>query len=267
MSSIFSYILAAVLRTVYQLVVVFGVVFFIAVLQYLVSQGIRGVVSSRLGMGYYYFVAPGVACHETGHALGCVLTGTKIYEFVPFNPQPDGTLGYVRPGECGLGATGYFLIATGPVWFGCALILILSVLFSGNAALMNVGAYYERVAEAGMFRYVMSVFAAGLMMLRDSVCFWKWSSFWFVFYLYAVFCIASEITLSGADMAGMVRGALAIVIVWFVLNLIPYVGYAINSAIAVARPYLFYVQAVMVFVLLLDLCFLVLAKVVNAVLK
>lgn len=264
---IFDYILVAVLRTAYQLVVVFGIVIAIAVLQYLVSQGIRGLISDRLGLGYYYFVAPGVACHETGHALGCILTGTKIYEFVPFHPKPDGTLGYVSHGSPGFGEAASFIISTGPVWFGCSVILILTMLFSGNAALANVGAYYGQVSEAGTFRYILSVFAAGLMMLRDSFCFWKWSSFWFVFYLYAVFCIASEITLSGADMVGMWRGALAIVIVWFVLNLIPYVGYAMNSAILAARPYLFFVQAVMIFVLLIDLCFLVLAKIVNVILR
>lgn len=79
-----------------QLLVVFGVVFALAVLIWFVSQGIRGCAVGRLCMAYYWIVAPGVACHETGHALGCVLTGTRITKFVPFRPSSDGTLGYVE---------------------------------------------------------------------------------------------------------------------------------------------------------------------------
>ena len=81
MQSVLHYITTAVARTGAQLLVVFGIAFALAVILWFVSQGFRGAVSSRIGMIYYCLVAPGVVCHETGHALGCLLTGTKIAEF------------------------------------------------------------------------------------------------------------------------------------------------------------------------------------------
>ena len=44
-------------------------------------------------------VGPGVALHESSHALGCVFTGTKIVEFKPINVERKGDqvlLGYVK---------------------------------------------------------------------------------------------------------------------------------------------------------------------------
>ncbi|MFX1265423.1 MAG: hypothetical protein ACFFH0_08580 [Promethearchaeota archaeon] len=48
---------------------------------------------------WYLLVGPGVALHESSHALGCVFTRTKIVEFKPINVtrQDDKVvLGYVR---------------------------------------------------------------------------------------------------------------------------------------------------------------------------
>ena len=38
----------------------------------------------RCGRAYWYFVATGIACHETGHAVGAWITGNRALEFVPF---------------------------------------------------------------------------------------------------------------------------------------------------------------------------------------
>ncbi|UCH04695.1 MAG: hypothetical protein JSW05_00600, partial [Candidatus Thorarchaeota archaeon] len=48
---------------------------------------------------WYLLVGPGVALHESSHALGCLFTRTKIVEFKPINVtrQEDRViLGYVR---------------------------------------------------------------------------------------------------------------------------------------------------------------------------
>ena len=253
------YVATAVARTGAQLLVVFGVVFALAVVLWFVSQGIRGMVSSRIGMVYYYLVAPGVACHETGHALGCLLTGTKIAEFVPFNPSSDGTLGYVShelpDGGSFLGNAAQFVISTGPVWFGSAVILGLTCLVGGAGLLPDVQSYFPEGTPPATWEYVSNVFLAAFQMLRNAVCVWNWRSPWIVFYLYAVFCIASEITLSGPDLKGMWKGCATIVIVLFGVNLFPYVGGWLNMGIVWAKPYLFLVQTVLAFVLLMDLAF------------
>jgi hypothetical protein len=48
---------------------------------------------------WYMLVGPGVALHESSHALGCVFTRTKIVEFKPINVERQGdqvVLGYVK---------------------------------------------------------------------------------------------------------------------------------------------------------------------------
>ncbi|MFW9787905.1 MAG: hypothetical protein ACFFE2_15490 [Candidatus Thorarchaeota archaeon] len=48
---------------------------------------------------WYMLVGPGVALHESSHALGCVFTRTKIVEFKPINVERKGDqilLGYVK---------------------------------------------------------------------------------------------------------------------------------------------------------------------------
>ncbi|MGN0853442.1 MAG: hypothetical protein ACI4Q3_08715 [Kiritimatiellia bacterium] len=259
METVLQYVTAAVARTGAQLLVVFGVVFVLAVVLWFVSQGIRSAVSSRIGMLYYYLVAPGVACHETGHALGCLLTGTKIAEFVPFRPSSDGTLGYVShelpDGGSLLGNVAQFVISTGPVWFGSAVILGLSYLVGGSGILPEVETYFPERTPPATCEYVSSVFLAAWQMLRNAVCVWNWRSPWIALYLYAVFCIASEITLSGPDLKGMWKGCGAIAVVLFGVNLLPYAGRWINAGIVWAKPCLFRVQAVLAFVLLLDVVF------------
>ncbi|MBP5786955.1 MAG: hypothetical protein J6Y19_03975, partial [Kiritimatiellae bacterium] len=94
MSGVMGYWGGAVVRPLAAGWALFGGVFVLAVALWFVSQRLRGYGSGWLGRTYYGLVAPGVACHETGHALGCLLTGTKIYEFVPFRPEGN-TLGYV----------------------------------------------------------------------------------------------------------------------------------------------------------------------------
>lgn len=259
LADIFQHVTTAVARTGAQLLVVFGIVFALAVVLWFVSQGIRGTVSSRIGMVYYYLVAPGVVCHETGHALGCILTGTKIAEFVPFRPSSDGTLGYVShelpDGGSFLGNVAQFVISTGPVWFGSAVILGLSYLVGGAGLLPDVQTYFPDGAPLTSWEYVSSVFLAAWQMLRNAACVWNWRSPWIALYLYGVFCIASEITLSGPDLKGMWKGCAAIIVVLLGVNLLPYVGGWLNAGIAWVKPYLFLVQAVLAFVLWLDCVF------------
>lgn len=263
MESVIQYITTAVACTGAQLLVVFGVVFALAVILWFVSQGIRGTVSSRIGMIYYYLVAPGVVCHESGHALGCILTGTKIAEFVPFRPSSDGTLGYVShelpDGGSFLGNVAQFVISTGPVWFGSAMILGLSCLVGGAGLLPDMQSYFPDGTPPVTWKYVSNVFLAAFQMLRNAACVWNWRSPWIALYLYAVFCIASEITLSGPDLKGMWKGCAAIIVVLFGVNLLPCIGGWLNAGIVWAKPYLFLSQVVLAFVLLLDVLFFTVA--------
>ncbi|NWF97091.1 MAG: hypothetical protein HXY34_13195 [Candidatus Thorarchaeota archaeon] len=63
------------------------------------SHSLLGTTQAYGSRGWYFLVGPGVALHESSHALGCLLTNTKIVEFKPINVEftNDGVvLGYVK---------------------------------------------------------------------------------------------------------------------------------------------------------------------------
>lgn len=119
------YLDTAIVNAFRQIIGGFGIVFVLAFLMWMVSQKRRRMGSGFWCRSYFYFVAPGVMFHELGHALGCILTFTKVVEFAPFRIQGE-TLGYVQYVKSGrLQAVREFIIATGPVWLGCLAIFIL----------------------------------------------------------------------------------------------------------------------------------------------
>ena len=234
----------------------FGVVFVLAMVLWFVSQRLRGYGSGLLGRAYYWLVAPGVVCHETGHALGCLLTGTKIYEFVPFCPDGN-TLGYVshetKPGL--LWKMGQFLIATGPVWFGCAVIVLAAHLLTGEEFLSAFGALAPRPGE-GVWVHCKGVWYGAIWMLQTVFAPWRWGTPLFPLFVYLVFCVASEITLSPPDLEGMWKGLAAIAAGLFLLNLVPGGAEWVECGIKALRPMMFVMQTLLFFVLLADIAFL-----------
>lgn len=249
-------IVAALVRFAVEGLLLFGGVFALAVALWFVSQLLRAHGAGLLGRRYYYLVAPGVACHETGHALGCLLTRTKILEFVPFRPEGD-TLGYVQH-ECRPGVwpqIAQFFISTGPVWFGCGVILLLSRLFAGPDFLPSFDALAPRPGEP-VSVHLKGMWYGAVWMLQTAFAPWRWRTPLFPVFLYLVFCIASEITLSPPDLKGMWRGLAAIFGLLFALNLLPIVSDWLALGIDVLRPAIFTLHTILFFVLIVDLAFL-----------
>ena len=130
------YIAGVIWHTWWQVAELFAVPCVLAVALQWVGAKIRrnGVV--WLGSAYWYLVAPGVACHETGHALGCLMTGTKIVHFEPFRPNGNqlGCVIIERKDGNPLWRIAEFAIGFGPVWFGCLMIWSLTRLFSKSCS-------------------------------------------------------------------------------------------------------------------------------------
>ncbi len=63
------------------------------------SQAMLRTTQDPGSRSWYMLVGPGVALHESSHALGCVFTRTEIVEFKPINVERKGDqiiLGYVK---------------------------------------------------------------------------------------------------------------------------------------------------------------------------
>ena len=201
-----------------------------------------------IGKWYWYFVSPGVICHEAGHAVGCFITGTRLHKMVPFKPEEDGTLGYVlheqRKGI--LGGWANFVIATGPLWFGGMAIVLLAILFSGSIPIAPYGAYFADGSTPGVVAYACGLFESVLDAFSSLANAGRWG--WrFVLWLYLSFSIASEIGLSKVDMMHMKNGFVHLLILFLLLNLIPFTGQALSRLISLLLPYLFILHAMMLF--------------------
>ena len=229
----------------------------------LVGGRIRQLGFGRFGRAYIYFIAPGVACHEAGHAAGCILTGTKILKFVPFISDDDKRLGYVmHEGRRGLwGGITYVVIDSGPIWFGCLMITLLSRLFGGEVHVAEYGDFFAsgRMPEMAEYVHGLACAAWGLLFTLFIDGTWGWG---FAIWLYLVFCIASEIGLSNVDVQLMSPGLVMITGLFLVLNLVPIVGKCVSVGILVALPLFFRLQVLMLFTLVVNAVLLFMMRLV-----
>ena len=247
-------------RAFNQLLLLFGGVLLLAFLLCVVAEQIRGAGSSVLGRGYYYLVAPGVVCHETGHALGCLMTGTKIVHFEPFRPQGN-QLGHVvieRKSGNPLWRAGEFLIALGPIWFGCIVIWLLTRLFARSCSLPDFNSLFPVDPIPSSRVYWTRTFKAAWVMFKTAFKIWRWRSTLNIIYLYLIFCIASEMGLSFEDLSAMWFGFACICVIFVLLNVFPAVGVMVSGLTFRICQKLFPIHVLMLFVLIVDFLFVVL---------
>lgn len=182
----------------------FGIPLVLAFLQNFISS-----YNERLGyriMGrklYYIFVARiGVPVHELGHALFAVIFRHKITEMKLFEPDSKkGTLGYVNHSynkKSLYQKVGNFFIGIGPVILGSLVLYTLAaILFdiSVNADESQTSSPESQasVVLSGGWQIITAIFSSGSFL----------KSFLF---LYLVFAIGSNITLSKADLQGAYKG-------------------------------------------------------------
>ena len=250
------YLLSAIERAVFEIVILFGGVFALATMLWFASQRLRGDGYSRFGRAYVYFVAPGVVSHETGHALGCLLTGTRIVEFVPFRLSGN-ELGHVTH-ECRktfLGRIADFFIGTGPVWFGCLMIFLLARLLGGRCLLEGLESL-SPPPGGSILGYCFSVLNGAAWMFKSVFSPSNWGSILFPLCFYLIFCIASEITLSPPDLQSTWRGFASLLALIFILNFIPVVSAWFCLLVDSMIPSLYVLHSLLVFVLLFDLILL-----------
>ena len=156
----------------------------VALVMQLLLNSIRKSLAKIFGIqGYIYLTAPGVMIHEIGHAVFCLIFRHKIVEMKLFSPEEDGTLGYVNHSynpNSFYQRIGNFFIGTGPIWFGVAVLSLISWLLLPNE--MQISDFF-------------------------SLNFWgRWQSY---IWLYLALTISSHITLSPPDLAGSVDGGIA----------------------------------------------------------
>ena len=197
---------------------------------------------------YWYIVAPGIACHELGHCVGCWVTGnhvSKVDWFTPNNPDHLGAVWH-SSSEGWKGAIESAVISTGPIWFGCVMIAILSKMLLGTASAIDINRYVEFSIAPGIIEYVLGCFRAAVefffgVTLDSVVSVWR-----IVAWTYLVFCISSEIGMSGVDMSHAKKGVIILVIGLSALSMLPFIGKWVVAIVCLLLPIVFVMHTVMV---------------------
>ncbi len=163
---------------------------------------------------YYFFVARiGVPVHELGHALFAIIFHHKITDIKLFDSSaPNGALGYVNHTynkKSLYQNVGNFFIGIGPVIIGSLVLYILSTLLFN----VKAGGVEENVVTSGQAGLIFNRGWALIQEIFTSGSFLK--SFLF---LYLVFAIGSNITLSKADIRGAKKGFGFLILFLFILH-------------------------------------------------
>lgn len=205
--------------------------------------------------------APGVMLHEFSHALFCIVFRHRIMDFVLFSPQKNGTLGWVthkwdprNPWQ----NIGCFFIGVAPILFGISAIVFLTLLLLPNRALPFPPLPCSGL-EAFRFQFRTTFLALCRFWIEPDLLL-RWRSW---LWIYAVFAIGSQITLSRTDLIGASSGiaVLGLLLVLLAVSLaallpmemaIPTAAIRCSAALSGLLLYLLLLFALLT--LLLELC-------------
>ena len=173
----------------------------LAFLMHFMSRLIRnGIAKESSGNFWIYLTSPGVAVHELGHVVFCLVFRHQITEVKLFeNDSRKNRLGHVchryNP-DSYYQRIGNFFIGTGPIWFGVACIFVLSNLLLPDGM---ISSSYD-------FRILMKTFLSGFF----TVVFWLSWKTWL--WIYLSFSIFAHIALSRSDLEGAADGLLLLIV-------------------------------------------------------
>jgi hypothetical protein len=222
--TIFNYLMQAVFLTLEQLLIVLGPMLVLAVILNYLSRIIRTRAADVVGVhAYTWLTAPGVMIHELGHAFFCILFGHRIVRMRLFSPQADGSLGSVEHAfnpKSTYQKIGNFFIGTGPIWFGTAVVCLLTwclLSYSGGNAAIPVHTRFDGSTLATIVPQIgVTIWQLFLSLFRPAVI----STWPFWLFAYLIFCIGSHITLSPPDIRGAAQGFISLVSFVFLFNLL-----------------------------------------------
>jgi hypothetical protein len=217
-------VVAALLATGAQLALVLGPAAACAVVLHQLERITQTLLVSTFGVRAALVTGwLGVPVHEVSHVVSCMVFMHDIEEVQLFTPnEADGTLGLVRhhaPAGNPWAEVGRFFIGVAPLVGGAlALFVVARLLLPADAltrlAAVDLGAAPHATASAWTGFSRGAAAAASLFRLGhlDEPRFWL--------FLYLTACIGSHLAPSRADLRGAARGAVALVAVLFVVNLV-----------------------------------------------
>ncbi|HCT30240.1 MAG TPA: hypothetical protein DIW31_05800 [Bacteroidales bacterium] len=219
------------ITTLSQLFWLFGLLFIIGFILYLIARFTRTTYVKTTGSTFDVFVTGwiGTPIHELGHAILCLIFRHKITEIKLYTPNTtDGTLGYVNhtyDSKSIYQKVGNFFIGIGPILFGAFVIYFLFyLLVPNNQEVFGSLDYQSKILIKGIhgkFNGIWESLSKSIIYTFNTLLTKaNFSNYKFWVFLYLAFCISSHMELSPADIKGSWRGLLTIILLFFCVNLI-----------------------------------------------
>jgi hypothetical protein len=235
-------------------------IFLLGLILHGVGAKLRSRLSKKMGDFYDYFILPGRMCHEFGRTLGCFLTSTKSGKFELFNLETDASLRI--PVAASLNSKFAFLkrfvILSAPIWFGCFVVGVIAYFAAGSDFLPKYSECFPGPERPSVISYSVTLLMEAVKMIGSLVFAWRWTSPFCLLVFYILFCVGTQIKISGKSFLMIWRSILGIFFFVFLLNLVPGVNKCLlwfNDAVA---PFLFAIHVTVLFVLFFNLSFLLL---------
>lgn len=250
--------------TMHQIFCGFGEVFIIALILNRIGRALRNVLAGKLGSFYDYLVLPGCMCHEAGRTLGCLIAGVGVDKFEIFNLKTDDSerIPIAVNANKRFAFARRFLILTGPIWIGSTVVCIITTIAAGTEIIPSYSECFNGETEVGITAYAATLLFQSLAMVGNLFLVWNWTSPFCLLVFYILFCVGSQITISGKSMLLIWQSILGVFLLLFVLNLVP----GVNSGIAwvgeKVMPAVFMLHVTLLFVAMLNLAFYVLARMI-----
>lgn len=255
------YLDIATKATLRQVIFGFGFIFAIALILNKIGRNLCGILSSRLGHFYDYFILPGCITHEMGRTIGCLISGIRVDRFEIFNLKTDDSerIPVAVSANGRFAFARRFLILTGPLWVGTLIVGLMATLAAGTEILPSYSECFGVEEDVGLLSYVMALGVQSLLMAGRLLFVWHWTSPFCLLAFYLLFCIGSQITISGKSMLLIWQSVLCIFPIFFVLNLIPGINTGLAWLGARVTPIAFTIHVTLMFVVMLDFAFWLIA--------
>ena len=258
-----NYLWQVILITSEQLLILLGPALFLAFIMHYFAIFVRKIQQRVIKSNLLdWFGAPGIIVHELGHAFFCIIFGHRITSIALFKiNRHDGTLGYVEhsydPNNL-YQRVGNFFIGTGPIWFGTAVIYMMSR-YMLDASVFNAIHNIDLVPETlsswpGVLLIVqktLSMVWSVIQSLFNPQLLTNWR---FYVFIYFTFVIGNRITLSPPDIKNAADGLITLIIILFIFNFFSsFIGnFSIEFAMYLSKTYAVFLSF-MLFTLVLNI--------------
>lgn len=212
----------------YQLIFTVGVIVAFGLLITLCRKAFYKIVGENASKIIIATGIIGTPVHELSHAVMCVVFGHKIEEIKLYQPDSDGTLGYVKHSYNPRNLyhqIGNFFIGIAPILGGSGVIFLLMFLLVPGI-FTEVTDELKFVSLISFNLFEASTYSASLQIFWDIVedifGFTNTGSIlWWIFIVLS-FMVASHMELSAADIKGGFKGFVFIAVLLLIADIIMY---------------------------------------------